>query len=65
MGWEGWPVHLQDADHWQRKAAQARDLAAKMSGENAKSVMLEIAKYYDQRASEVRTTAELLASPAD
>ena len=55
-------MHLQDADRWERKAAQARDTAAKMSGENAKSVMLEIAEYYEQCASEART-AEMLASP--
>ena len=65
MGGEGGPVHLQDAEHWELKAAEARDLAAKMSRENAKSVMLEIAKYYEHCASEARTTAGMLASQAD
>ena len=58
-------MYLQDADHWERKAALARDLVATMSGENAKSIMLEIAEYYEQCASEARTTADMLASPDD
>ena len=29
-------MHLQDADHWERKAAQARYTAAMMSGHDAK-----------------------------
>jgi len=58
-------VHLQDADHWKRKAARARDAAAKMSGEDAKSIMIEIAKYYEQCAREARTITDMLASPDD
>jgi hypothetical protein len=58
-------VYLQDADHWKRKAALARDAAATMSGENAKSIMIEIAEYYEQCACEAGTTADMLASPDD
>ena len=42
------------AEHWDRKAARARDAAAKMVSENARSIMLEIADYYEQRAREVQ-----------
>ena len=58
-------MHLEDADHWVRKAAEARDLAAKMSGEHAQSIMLEIAEYYEQCVRETRTTTAMLASTDD
>jgi len=54
-----------DVEHWQRKAARARDAAAKMLGENARSIMLDIADYYEQRAREAgrpKCAARLTAS---
>jgi hypothetical protein len=56
-------MHLQDADHWERKAAQARGTAAKMSGHDAKSVMLELAEHYEKLAGRARVIAALLALP--
>lgn len=58
-------MHLQDADHWDRKAAQARDTAAKMSGRDAKSVMLELAEHYEKLAGRARVIASMLAVPED
>lgn len=54
-----------DVEYWEKKAARAREMAAKMSGENAKSVMLEVAEHYERRARRARTIAEMLAPLED
>ena len=56
----GLPVHLQEVDHWERKAEQARDVAAKMSGQAAKSVMMDLAAHYEKLASRARTIEAML-----
>ena len=58
-------MHLQDADHWERKAAQARDVASKMSGAHAKSVMLELVEHYEMLAGHARIIATMLLSAED
>lgn len=58
-------MRLQDASHWETKAAQARGVAQKMSGENAKAVMLELAEHYEKLARHARVIADMLATPED
>jgi len=58
-------MHLQDAEHWLRKAAQARHTAEKMSGDDAKSVMLELAAHYEKLAHNARMIAAILGVPED
>ena len=58
----------QDAEHWERKAERARDAARRVSGENAKAILLEIANYYAALAHEARTVdaaPPLVASEAN
>jgi uncharacterized membrane protein len=47
-------MHLQDAERWEREAERAREAATKLSGENAKAIMSEIARYYTTLAREAR-----------
>jgi hypothetical protein len=66
-------VSVEPAEHarsgwlrWhKRKAAQARDTAAKMSGRDAKSAMLELAERYEKLARRPRIIATMLAVPED
>lgn len=58
-------MRLQMADRWERKAAQARDTAAKMSGHEAKSVMLELAEYYEKVARQARVIAAMMLPVAE
>jgi len=44
----GMGMSQSEVEHWQWKATRARDAAAKMLGETAKSIMLDIADYYEQ-----------------
>jgi hypothetical protein len=46
-------------------AARAREAAAKMSSEDAKSVMLEVAESYERRAGRTRTIAAMMAPLED
>ena len=58
-------MHLQDSDHWERKAAQPRYTAAMMSGHDAKSVMLELAEHYEKLARQASVIAAMLVVPED
>ena len=53
-------MQRRDAEFWEWKAARARDAAAKMSSEDARSIMLEIAEHYEARARRARTITAIL-----
>ena len=55
----------EDADYWQRKADAIRVVAAKMSTEKAKAVMLDLAEHYELMARRARTIASLLTFHED
>jgi hypothetical protein len=46
---------LKDAEHWRRRAEQARMVAGKFDDAMAKSLMLDIAERYDALAEYVET----------
>ena len=53
-------MHLQSADYWEQKAARARHVANRLSGANARAVMLEMAQHYETLAHRARTIAAML-----
>ena len=61
-----WRMLINDAGRWRRRAEEARALAKKMNGDQAKVAMLGVADDYDkiaQRAEERRTTRKPDAIP--
>ena len=53
---------LKDAEHWRRRAEQARMVAGKFDDAMAKSLMLDIAERYDLLAEYVEV-ARMAATP--
>ena len=58
-------MSLRDAEHWEWKAAATRKIAASMSTDNARVVMLEVAEHYERLARQARTIAAMLALAED
>ena len=58
-------MSLKDAEHWEWKAAATRKIAASMSTETAKAVMLDVAEYYERMARQARTIAAMLTPQED
>jgi lipopolysaccharide biosynthesis regulator YciM len=46
---------IQDAEHWRKRAEEARRLAERMMDLESRRVMLEIAKSYDELAARAET----------
>ena len=46
---------IHDAEHWRKRAEEARRLAERMMDLESRGVMLEIAKSYDELAARAET----------
>ena len=46
---------IHDAEHWRKRAEEARTLADRMTDLESRRVMLEIAKSYDELAARAET----------
>ena len=58
-------MHSQTAEHWERKAVQARHAAGILTGRNLKAAMLEIAEHYEKLANQARMLAAKCSRPKD
>jgi hypothetical protein len=47
-------MHSQTAEHWELKAAQARDASRILADDGAKETMLEMAAHYEKLAADAR-----------
>lgn len=45
------PSHLDSADHWRRLAEEARTVAAQLTSQDARQVLLNIAEAYERLAA--------------
>jgi hypothetical protein len=55
-------MHLQSAEYWGQKGTRARDAVAQLTGHNAKTVMLEMAKHYENLAHRAHMIAVILGA---
>ena len=46
---------IHDAEHWRKRAEESRALASRMTDQESRRVMLEIAKSYDELAARAET----------
>ena len=58
-------MHAQTAEHWERKAAQARNASCMLKGDNGRATMLEMAGHYEKLALQARINARKPTRPND
>ncbi len=56
---------INDADRWRRRAEEARALAGKLNGEQARAAMLGVADDYEKLARRAERRSYLSGIPSD
>jgi hypothetical protein len=51
------PSYVDEPDHWRKRAEEARNMAEKIDGSQAKDEMLQIAEHYERLAKRAQARA--------